>query len=189
LTLKTMNQNYKNASIFTFLLLMTLAGISLSCKTPPEKKPDTVSQGFFEAIFVKGEDRESFRVLITSDRYEIIQTDHRETIQRDDDPGGDRYICDELRKYDKFDETREGMYHVSLYPDRGTLRKVRPFKPLNLIELDNLVLEDIQRWSFKFPKKVIQPNSFYVKYRIVLRKRQTDEQIIKEVQKRMMREE
>jgi hypothetical protein len=78
---------------------------------------------------------------------------------------------------------------VSLYPDRGTLRKVRPYKPLNLIELDSLVIEDIQRWTYKFPRKVIQPYSFYIKYRAVLRKKQTDEQIIKEVQKRMTREE
>jgi hypothetical protein len=64
--------------------------------------------------------------------------------------------------------------------------KVRPYKPLNLIELDNIIIDDLQRWGFKFPKMVIQPNNLYIKYRIVLRKRQSDEQIKKELEKKMM---
>src|SRR4030042_2223084 len=120
-----------------------------------------------------------------SDRYVVVQTDHQDTIERQDDPGGDRYICDEVKRYDKIDESREGMYHISLFPDRGKLRRVRPYKSLNLIELDSLVIDDLQRWNFKFPRQVIQPSNLYIKYRVVLRKKQTDEQIIKEVQEKM----
>ena len=179
----------KKHSIVYHLFLISITVIAVSCATPVEKKSVPNYQEFLAANFIKGEDKETFRVLISSDTYVVVQTDNKDTIQREHDPGGDRYICDEIKKYDKIDEMREGLYHVSLYPDRGTLRKVRPYKPLNLIELDSLVIEDIQRWTYKFPRKVIQPYSFYIKYRAVLRKKQTDEQIIKEVQKRMTREE
>ena len=99
-----------------------------------------------------------------SDRYVVVQTDHQDTIERQDDPGGDRYICDEVKRYDKIDESREGMYHISLFPDRGKLRRLRPYKSLNLIELDSLVIDDLQRWNFKFPRQVIQPSNLYIKY-------------------------
>jgi hypothetical protein len=176
-----------NRAIFFMIISAMLA--MLSCATTEEMRIDSANKKFLDAPFEKGDNKESFRVLIMSNRYLVVQTDHQDTMERDKDPGGDKYICDEIRKYDKIDESREGMYHISLFPDRGTLMKVRPYKPMNLIELDNLILDDLQRWTFKFPKKTIQPNNMYIKYRIVLRKKQTDAQIIKEVEKKMMGEE
>ena len=173
------------------LVVMAFVGLAalLSCASADEIRIDSANKKFLDAPFEKGENKETFRVLIMSNKYTVVQTDHQDTMERDKDPGGDKYICDEIRKYDKIDESREGMYHISLFPDRGTLMKVRPYKPMNLIELDNLIIDDLQRWTFKFPKKTIQPNNMYIKYRIVLRKKQTDAQIIKEVEKKMMGEE
>jgi hypothetical protein len=167
-------------------LIFFAVGAVSSCASIAEKKIEAENKQFLEAPFTNGVDKETFRVLIMSNKYLFVQTNNQETIERVNDPGGDRYICDEVKKYDKIDESREGMYHISLYPDRGTLMKVRPYKPLNLIELDNIVIDDLQRWSFKFPKMIIQPSNLYIKYRIVLRKRQSDAQIIKEVEKKMM---
>ncbi len=177
----------KNILIYCFTVAV-IAAVS-SCVSIADKKVEDENRQFLEAPFTKGADRETFRVLIMSDKYAFVQTNYEETIERVADPGGDRYICDEVKKYNKIDESREGMYHVQLYPDRGTLMKVRPYKPLNLIELDNIIIDDLQRWSFKFPKSFIQPNNLYIKYRIVLRKRQSDEQIKKELEKKMMSEE
>jgi hypothetical protein len=145
--------NYKQTA--ACMLVASLA-LALSCATTGEKKIDSENRRFLKAPFTKGEDKETFRVVITSNSYEVVQTDSTDTMVREDDPGGDRYICDEIKKYDKIDEAREGMYHISLFPDRGTLMKVRPYKPLNLIELDNLILDDLQRWTFKFPQKTIR---------------------------------
>jgi hypothetical protein len=178
----------KKITVFIFLMLAAAAAVT-SCKSIAERKIEDENRQFLEAPFARGVDRETFRVLIMSDTYVVVQTNYQETIERVNDPGGDRYICDEVKKYDKIDESREGMYHVALYPDRGTLMKVRPYKPLNLIELDNIIIDDLQRWNFKFPKMVILPNNLYIKYRIVLRKRQSDAQIIKEVEKKMMSDE
>ncbi|OHD72055.1 MAG: hypothetical protein A2W19_03690 [Spirochaetes bacterium RBG_16_49_21] len=178
----------KRNRTLSYLLFMSMIIAFVSCVTSVEKKLESENQEFLKAPFNKLEDKETFRVTIDSDKYIAVQTDYEETIQRENDPGGDRYICDEIKKYDKIDEAREGMYQIFLYPDRGTLKRVRPYKPLNLIELDNLILEDLQRWTFRFPRNVIQPSMFYIKYRIVLRKRQSDEQIIQEVQKKMSTE-
>lgn len=178
----------KKTTLICCCMIAAVAAAS-SCVSIVEKKIQDENRQFLEAPFARGVDRETFRVLITSDKYIFVQTNYQETIERVNDPGGDRYICDEVKKYDKIDESREGMYHVALYPDRGTLMKVRPYKPMNLIELDNIIIDDLQRWSFKFPKMVIQPNNLYIKYRIVLRKRQTDAQIIREVEKKMKGEE
>lgn len=181
-----MKKNSKKMCLIAPLLAVAV----LSCASATESRIDSLNKKFLDAPFEKGEkdNKETFRVVIMSNKYIVVQTDHQDTIERMKDPGGDKYICDEIRKYDKIDESREGMYHISLFPDRGTLMKVRPYKPLNLIELDNLILDDLQRWTFKFPKKTIQPNNMYIKYRIVLRKKQTDAQIIKEVEKKMMGE-
>jgi hypothetical protein len=171
----------------TLICVMMAGAFAISsCASIGDKKIDAENRQFLDASFTRGEDRETFRVLIMSNKYLVVQTNYQETIERVNDPGGDKYICDEVKKYDKIDESREGMYHVSLFPDRGTLMKVRPHKPLNLIELDNIIIDDLQRWSFKFPHNTIQPNNLYIKYRIVLRKKQTDAQIIKEVEKKMM---
>ena len=171
------------------MLIPLLSALTASCATTPETSLDMSNKEFLHASFNPADNKESFRILIMSDRYQVVQTNHQDTIQRVDDAGGDRFICDEIKKYDKIDESREGMYHINLFPDRGTLMKVRPHRPMNLIELDNLILDDLRRWTFKFPQKVIKPNDLFIKYRIVLRKRQTDAQIIKEVQKKMMGEE
>ncbi len=179
----------KKITSLQFMLIPMLSAAAFSCVTSPETKLDSTNRQFLNESFNPADNRESFRVLIMSDRYQVVQTNHQDTILRADDAGGDRFICDELKKYNKIDEAREGMYHINLFPDRGTLMKVRPHRPMNLIELDNLILDDLRRWTFKFPRNVIQPNAMFIKYRIVLRKMQTDAQIIKEVQKKMMGEE
>lgn len=178
----------KKTTITAFLILFAFATM-ISCATLGDSSVRAANKKFINGPFKPGEDRETFRVLIMSNRYEIVQTNYQDTIERVKDPGGDRYICDEVGRYDKINEAREGMYHVKLYPDRGTLQKVRPYKPLNLIELDNMILDDLQRWSFKFPKNIVWPNNLYVKYRIVLRKRQSDKEIKKELEEKMRGDE
>ena len=51
--------------------------------------------------------------------------------------------------------------------------------------IDQILSDDIQRWSFEFPKKLIEPTKFDIKYRVVLRKKQSDKDIIKEVRDKM----
>ncbi|MCP4136267.1 MAG: hypothetical protein GY754_35180, partial [bacterium] len=80
---------------------------------------------------------------------------------------------------------REGVFTVWIYPDSGKLMQIRPQRSTFIIEADKLIMEDIQRWSFDFPKKVITPTKFDIKYRVVLRKKLSDKEILEEVGKRM----
>jgi hypothetical protein len=169
-------------------LLFAFCSLVVSCATSIEKKIESENQSFLKAPFTAGKDKETFRVVITSEKYEVVQTEYMDTIQREDDPGGDKYICDEIKRWNIIDQAREGLYHIALFPDRGKLMKVRSFKPLNLIELDNLVIDDLMRWSFKFPQNIIKPNKMYIKYRIALKKMGDDKKIRKDLQKKMMGE-
>lgn len=132
----------------------------------------------------KGEG-ELFRVLYMSDTYKIKQMWGVGFIERNPDPGGDLYMCNELKKHDKFDEVKDAVISVWLYPDSGALMKIRPKMPTFLFEIDKLLLEDVQRWTFKFPKKVVTPSKFDIRYRIVIRKTLSDEEILKELQENL----
>lgn len=132
---------------------------------------------------------ELFKVLFTSEKYQVVQTRYENVIRRVEDKGGDRYMMSEVKKYDKIDEAREGVLKVWLYPDSGKIMKIRPQQPTYLIELDKLITEDLQRWNFEFPKNYISPTEFTIRYRINLRKKQSDEQIMKEIREKMLEEQ
>ena len=128
---------------------------------------------------------EVFRVLLTSEEYKVVQLRHNNTIERVNDEGGDKYISNELQRLDIIDEAREGLISVWLYPDSGRIQKIRTQRPIYFKEIDALLNDDIMRWTFKFPKKVVEPTRFDIMYRVVLSKKRSDEEIIKEVQDMM----
>ena len=128
---------------------------------------------------------ELFRVLLTSDEYAVSQMRFEDFIKRDDDKGGDKYMSEEIKKLGKIDEVREGEILIWLFPDTGRIMKIRPQRPIYLIEVDKLLNDDIQRWNFKFPKKIVEPTKFEIKYRVVLKKTQTDDEILQEVRQKM----
>ena len=109
--------------IVLICLILPAFAMMISCASLGDKSVAARNKKFLNEPFNPGVDKETFRVLIMSNRYEVVQTSNQETIERVKDPGGDKYICDEVKKYDKIDEAREGMYHISLFPDRGTLQE------------------------------------------------------------------
>lgn len=131
---------------------------------------------------------EIFRVLIVSDKYVYSQMKSMESIKRTDDPEGDEKTCGELKQYDKIDEVCEGTLSVWLFPDSGKLMKIRPKELVPIAEINGLIVEDIQRWDFEFPGETIEPNTFDIKYRVILRKIQSDEETMKEVREKVKEE-
>ncbi len=128
---------------------------------------------------------EVFRVLLTSDDYKVIQCRNDQTIIRVPDDGGDRYISNEIDKLNIIDEARTALITVWLYPDSGKIMKIRSQRPTYFKEIDSLLNDDIMRWNFTFPKKVIEPSKLDIVYRVVLSKKKGDEEIIKAVQDRL----
>lgn len=164
--------------IFTVLLLS-------SCKTMMNNKFIAENEDF---LSVSPENKEDlFRVLIMSDDYKVSQQQYETNILRVEDSSGDDYFKSEIARHDKIDEAREGVVKVWLYPDTGKIMQVRFVKSTYLKELDKIIMEDIQRWNFKFlKKKVVYPTKFDVRYRIVLKKNISDDAIMEEISQQEM---
>ncbi len=164
-------------------IIIFLLFVALSC-SGVQKEDEEVNPN---RLFLKKDPQaeEVFRVFLSSDEYVVSQMRYDSTIMRKEDPGGDRFITEELSKFDKINETREGVIKVWLYPDTGRLMKVRPLELTYLVEIDNLIVEDIQRWNFTFPKRVVVPSHFKIRYRVMLQKKQSDREIMREVRDQM----
>ncbi len=83
----------KKNRVTAFLIIPGLAAM-LGCASTEERRIESANKQFLDAPFEKGDNKETFRVLIMSNNYSVVQTDHQDTIEREKDPGGDRYICD-----------------------------------------------------------------------------------------------
>jgi len=166
-------------------LLLPVA-ILLSCQTSGIKGSDERIKKE-NAAFLRGEDKgtETFRVLLSSDEYRVVQLRNESTIERVADPGGDKYMQTEMEKHDMFDEVRTGVITVWLFPDSGAINKIRTQRPINFTDIDSLINDDIMRWNFRFPKKVVEPSRFDIVYRVVLRKKLSDEEILNAVQEKI----
>lgn len=171
--------NYTLTAIFTFIIIFSFA-----CSSTQKGKSSFENENN-EFLQVDSNAEEVFRVLLTSNKYIVSQMKYDDSIDRAKDPGGDRYMTEEMKKFDKLNEAHEGVLTIWLYPDSGQIMKIRPKKLIYLTEIHQLITDDIQRWSFQFPKKIVYPTKLDIKYRVVIQKKQTDEEIIKEVQKKM----
>lgn len=132
---------------------------------------------------------ETFRVLLSSDGHTVVQARYLNHMERNPDKGGDKYISSEMSKYDMIDEKRTAIISVWLYPDSGRIMRIRPQTPTYFKEIDSLINDDIMRWNFTFPKKIIEPTKFDIVYRIILRKKKSDDEIIKAVQQKIREEQ
>ncbi|HQO02122.1 MAG TPA: hypothetical protein PLI62_07620 [Spirochaetota bacterium] len=160
---------------------------SFYCSTPVQRTETRTAVEIENDKFLDPEAKggEVFRVLFTSDKYVVMQRRYESTIKKIADEGGDKYMCSSIASYDKFNEARESIMRVWLYPDSGKLMKIRSVKPTFLMEIDQILLEDVQRWNFAYPKKVVNPTRFEILYRVVLQKKLSDDQIMKEIREQI----
>ncbi len=160
-----------------FFVFIIFASLLITCKTDPIKRENN--------IFLKGNSGEIFRVLMTSSEYKAVQLSYTDNMSRIDDTSGDMFFMERLKRYDKINEVREGEVRVWLYPDSGRLMKVRFINSTYIEELDKLILDDVQRWTFSFKNNYISPTLFNVRYRIVLKRHmeEPDSETVKEVEK------
>lgn len=145
--------------------------------------------GKYENFFKPDPDSsEVFRVLILSDRYESSQMKFQEKLSKIEDKEGDKTVLEKLKEYDKINETCDGVLTVSLY-NTGRIMKIRPKILAPISEVNSLIVDDLKRWNFKFAENINEPASFDIKYRVILRKMQSDEDIMKEVMEKVKKEE
>jgi hypothetical protein len=177
----------KTFNIIPALLIVVLP-LFTACKTaevkPVDEKEALTKQ--MKEFFAKDDKSGSvFKVFLTSDMYEVKQVSYEGVIEKGADEGGDKYIMDEIKRLDMINESRESIISVWLYPDSGRVMKIRPNRATYLLEVDKLLQEDIQRWNFVFPKKYVSPTKFEIHYKVVLRKKQSDDEVMKEIRERM----
>ncbi|MDY6968096.1 MAG: hypothetical protein SVR08_05510 [Spirochaetota bacterium] len=165
-----------------FISLLLITPFIYSCSSTKIDRIMVQNNAFLKADPFSDE---LYRVLLLSDRYIVSQMKLNDIIERVKDVEGDTAIREKLNKFDKINENREGIITVWLFPDSGELMKLRPKKMTYIREIDNLLIEDIKRWKFRFPQEVIEPVVFDIKYRIILQKKQSDEEIMKEVRKNL----
>ena len=176
----------KRLMLFFMVCGASAAVVSCSVQRTPEDTMKADNDAFINGPAASND--EVFRVLMLSDSYQVSQVAAKETICRLEDKGGDQFMLEDLVKNDKINEAREAVYTVSLYPDTGRVYQIRPKKLSNLREIDHLIVQDLQRWNIAHPsgkKKEVTPIKFDVRYRVVLRKKMSDEAILQEKREAM----
>ena len=165
----------------------------LGCTSSELIKEDEVSKAWspqhpdnVKFLEVNPKSHELFRVLFTSEGYVVSQMYAHETIARNEDVSGDKYYSSRMKDFNIMDEVREGVFSVTIFPDSGRLNRIRPERSTFLHEVDALILEDIQRWTFKSPKRrSFEPTRFNVRYRIILHRSGSDEEVLQRIRERM----
>ncbi|HRX15583.1 MAG TPA: hypothetical protein P5123_04670 [Spirochaetota bacterium] len=132
--------------------------------------------------FLSQSSGEAFRVVMMSDSYLVQQKAYSSNMSRQEDTSGDSYFMERMKKLDVVNEKREGLIRVWVYPDSGRLMKVRFLESTYIQEIDKLIIDDIQRWTFQY-NRGISPLVFTVRYRVVLRKTMSDAEILDEYEK------
>ncbi|MBN2402621.1 MAG: hypothetical protein JXN64_09485 [Spirochaetes bacterium] len=172
--------------IFIILGFFSVFSLIFSCKTAVIKDP--VIEQYKNYLEQDAESEEVFRVLILSDRYVISQMKFHDRLIKIEDNEGDKGISDKLKEYDKIDEACEGVLTVSLYKT-GNIMQIRPKVITPIDEVNNLIVHDLKRWNFKFENDNTEPSTFDIRYKVILRKMQSDEDIMREIMERAKEEE
>lgn len=157
----------------------------ISCTAPAIKIDDAILDENSDFFKKEPGANEAYRVLITSDYYIVLQSNYGDILTREDDAEGDKYFCERLSAYNKVDISRDAVISVNLYPDTGKLMKIRPKSLTNIMEIDNLIVEDIKRWNLGFSEDKSGPGTIDVFYRVILSKKQSDDEIMKEVREKL----
>lgn len=170
------------ASLLLLPVLFVMFAFS-SCATTPSDPMKRINDAWLSQ-----NEGELFRVVMMSNDYRVSQNAYQERMSRAEDSGGDQFFMERLRRYDIIDRETEGVIRVQLYPNNGRLMKVRFLQSTSITEIDKMITDDIQRWSFNFNGPV-SPTSFSIRYRVVLRRNSTaqDDEVQAELQKKRRR--
>lgn len=134
---------------------------------------------------------EFFRVLISSESYQIRQIRQSENIKRKSDIGGDSLIYEELKKYDKVDFVDDGVIIIKLDKRTGKFDNIKfDTKVPRINDIAKIILNDATRWILEH-KNNEEPNpnvlNFLISYNVKLSKKinrdEIKEHLKKEVKK------
>ncbi len=126
---------------------------------------------------------ELFRVLISSDAYTVRQIRQSDNIKRNPDLGGDKFMMEELLKFNKKDFIDDGIIKVNLNPKTGKIETVNTDRSTRIQQLLKIIQNDSTRWTFTHKTDEPSITKFNIVYNIVLVNKSSREQIKEELKK------
>lgn len=131
---------------------------------------------------------EHFRVVLSSDSYQLRQIRGSHAMRKKPDTGGDQLLMEEVAKYDQADFKDDGIIIVNLNSKTGKIEKVNFHTRLPRIhDLAKIMQNDLTRWNLEHKKEdAPEITRFTVSYYIILRSKasRTD---VKEMLKKEVR--
>ncbi|WCL48120.1 hypothetical protein [Leptospira sp. GIMC2001] len=124
---------------------------------------------------------EYFRVILTSDMYEVRQIRGSKFIRRKPDLGGDSLAKEEVHNFNTVNLTDEGILLVTLNGFTGGIEVINFDRRVPRInEIAKLIQSDVTRWNFLHEYKDDKPQITRMKifYMIQLKKTLTREEIL-----------
>lgn len=126
---------------------------------------------------------ELFRVVISSESYLVRQIRQSENIKRNPDIGGDKFMMEELQKYNKKDFTDDGIIKVHLNSKTGKIETANTDRSTRIQQLLKIIQNDSTRWTFTHKTDEPSITKFTIVYNIVLFNKSSREQIKEELKK------
>ncbi|MCE9501386.1 MAG: hypothetical protein K8R21_12945 [Leptospira sp.] len=152
------------------------------------EKGDFIENNTAEPAFFSAESadpNEFFRVIISSDSYQMRQIRGTDLIARKPDPGGDLLITDELKKYDLINFKDDGIMIIKLNPDTGKLENINFHTRVPRInDIAKIIQNDATRWILEHKKGPIPVVTKYlIYYNIILTNKSNREDIKNKLKK------
>lgn len=127
---------------------------------------------------------EVFRVVLSSESYQVRQIRKSEFIKRKPDPGGDSIIMEELLKYNKKDFVDDGIISVKLNAKTGKMETINTDRSTRIQQLLKIISNDATRWTLEH-KSTEEPTvtKYLITYNVVLINKSNRDQIKEELKK------
>ena len=121
------------------------------------------------------DEKEYFRVILTSEGYLLRQIRGSEFVSRNVDLDGDKLISENLKKYNKVNFLDYGVIKVDFHQESMTVKSVRFNKAPRINEIAKIIQDDITRWKIDFLIKEdndndIQLSEIIINYKVILKK-------------------
>ena len=131
---------------------------------------------------------EYFRVIISSDSYELSQIRGSEEIMRKKDSGGDNNISGHISKFDKIDFKDEGTIEVIVNPAKKHIMGINfRHRAPRINDLAEIMRDDASRWEFDYKNDENPKKIFEISYQIRLNKKSDRETVKEELKKEVSR--
>ena len=126
---------------------------------------------------------ELFRVVLSSEYYQVRQIRQTENIKRKPDIQGDKVIMEELLKYNKKDFTDDGIISVKLNSKTGKIETLNTDRSTRIQQLLKIIQGDASRWFLEHKTEEPIITKFNIVYNVVLLNKATRDQIKEELKK------